>query len=201
MSFQSFSYFAFLPAVAFLYLKVCPRRWQNALLLAASAVFYWFNRPTGDSRPGAWPLVPLAVLAAVLALPAFDLSGVLAQKHAWFAEPSLRTSAPAPAEEELAQLEGCSAVYTLEVCTDRGLAVALGRKGLATNISLLARGDAAALAAGIETVRAALEAGEREPLGAGVAFYTSDETFADAAAAAAGLRKVPFYQGFLLLAA
>ena len=25
MSFQSFSYFAFLPVVAFLYLKVCPR--------------------------------------------------------------------------------------------------------------------------------------------------------------------------------
>ena len=142
-----------------------------------------------------------AVLAAVLALQVFDLFGVLAQKHAWFAEPSLRTSAPAPAEEELAQLEGCSAVYTLEVCTDRGLAVALGRKGLATNISLLARGDDAALAAGIETVRAALETGEKEPLGAGVAFYTSDETFADAAAAAAGLRKAPFYQGFLLLAA
>ena len=65
MSFQSFSYFAFLPVVAFLYLKVCPKGWQNGLLLAASAVFYWFNRPTGADWPGPWPLVPLAVLAAV----------------------------------------------------------------------------------------------------------------------------------------
>ena len=65
MSFQSFSYFAFLPVVAFLYLKVCPARFQSGLLLAASAVFYWANRPAGDAWPGAWPLVPLAVLAAV----------------------------------------------------------------------------------------------------------------------------------------
>ena len=60
MSFQSFSYFAFLPVVAFLYLKVCPKGWQNGLLLAASAVFYWFNRPTGADWPGAWPLAALA---------------------------------------------------------------------------------------------------------------------------------------------
>ena len=65
MSFQSFSYFAFLPAAAFLYLKVCPARFQNGLLLAASALFYWANRPTGADWPAAWPLVPLAVLAAV----------------------------------------------------------------------------------------------------------------------------------------
>ena len=65
MSFQSFSYFAFLPVAAFLYLKVCPARFQNGLLLAASVLFYWANRPTGADWPAAWPLVPLAVLAAV----------------------------------------------------------------------------------------------------------------------------------------
>ena len=65
MSFQSFSYFAFLPVVAFLYLKVCPGRLQSGLLLAASVLFYWLNRPDGADWPGAWPLVPLAVLAAV----------------------------------------------------------------------------------------------------------------------------------------
>lgn len=80
------------------------------------------------------------------------------------------------------------------------LAVALGRAGLATNISLLARGDDSALSAGIETVRAALEAGESAPLGEGVAFYTTDEAFADAASAASDLRKTPFYQGWALLA-
>ena len=141
-----------------------------------------------------------AALAAVLALQVFDLSGALAQKREWFAEPALRTAAPAPTEEELTLLEDCDTFYTLEVCTDRGLAVALGRAGLATNISLLARGDDSALAAGIETVRAALEAGESEPLGEGVAFYTTDEAFADAVSAASGLRKTPFYQGWALLA-
>lgn len=48
-----------------LHLKVCPARFQNGLLLAASVLFYWANRPTGADWPAAWPLVPLAVLAAV----------------------------------------------------------------------------------------------------------------------------------------
>ena len=62
MSFQSFSYFAFLPLAAFLYLKLAPRRWQNAVLLGASILFYWWNRPTGDAFGGFWPLVPMALL-------------------------------------------------------------------------------------------------------------------------------------------
>lgn len=139
------------------------------------------------------------VLAAVLTLQVFDLSGALMQKHAWFADASLRTSAPAPTEEEVAMLEGCNAFYTLEVASDRGLAVALGRAGLATNISLLARGDDSALTTAIANVRDALASGESEPMGEGVAFYTMDEAFADAASAASGLRKELFYQGWVLL--
>ena len=65
MSFQSFSYFVFLPAAAFLYLKACPKKAQTPFLLAASLFFYWLNRPSGADWPGAWPLVPPAVLAAV----------------------------------------------------------------------------------------------------------------------------------------
>ena len=80
MSFQSFSYFAFLPVVAFLYLKVCPARFQSGLLLAASAVFYWATRPAGDAWPGAWPLVPLAVLAAVFSQLGDTLITLAAQK-------------------------------------------------------------------------------------------------------------------------
>lgn len=64
MSLQNFSYFAFLPLVALIYLKLCPPKWQNAVLLAASAVFYWANRPTGESWGGVWPFVPLALLLA-----------------------------------------------------------------------------------------------------------------------------------------
>ena len=63
MSFQNLSYFAFLPAVAVLYLKA-PKRAQNPLLLAASLVFYWLNRPTGEDFAGLWQALPMAVLLA-----------------------------------------------------------------------------------------------------------------------------------------
>lgn len=62
MSFQNLSYFAFLPLTALLYLKLTPRRWQNGVLLAASLVFYWLNRPVGDSWAGLWPFLPMALL-------------------------------------------------------------------------------------------------------------------------------------------
>lgn len=63
MSFQSFSYFAFLPLVAFAYLKLAPKRFQTALLLAASIFFYWLNRPSGQAYAGLWQALPLALLA------------------------------------------------------------------------------------------------------------------------------------------
>ena len=62
MSFQSFSYFFFLPLAAFLYLKLSPRRFQNVVLLGASLVFYWLNRPSGDLFGGLWQVLPLALL-------------------------------------------------------------------------------------------------------------------------------------------
>ncbi len=64
MSFQNLSYLAFVPLVAFVYLTLLPRRWQNHFLLAASLVFYWCNRPTGDSFPGLWQVLPIALLGA-----------------------------------------------------------------------------------------------------------------------------------------
>ena len=64
MSFQNLAYFAFLPAVAVLYLNVLPKKLQNAFLLAASLFFYWLNRPTGANFGGLWQLLPLALLLA-----------------------------------------------------------------------------------------------------------------------------------------
>lgn len=64
MSFQNLSYLAFAPLVAFVYLTLLPRRWQNHFLLAASLVFYWCNRPTGDGFPGLWQALPIALLGA-----------------------------------------------------------------------------------------------------------------------------------------
>ena len=64
MSFQNLSYLAFAPLVAFVYLKLMPRRWQNHFLLAASLVFYWCNRPTGSDFSGLWQALPIALLAA-----------------------------------------------------------------------------------------------------------------------------------------
>ncbi len=65
MSFQNLSYFAFLPITALVYLKLMPQRWQNPFLLAASLVFYWLNRPTGDAFGGLWQVLPIALLLAV----------------------------------------------------------------------------------------------------------------------------------------
>ncbi len=62
MSFQSLSYFAFLPLAAFVYLKLSPKGWQNGVLLAASLLFYWWNRPSGSAFSGIWPFVPAALL-------------------------------------------------------------------------------------------------------------------------------------------
>ena len=59
MSLQSFGYFLFLPVVAFLYLHL-PRRAQTPLLLAASILFYWMNRPATAGPVLMW--LPLAVL-------------------------------------------------------------------------------------------------------------------------------------------
>ena len=64
MSFQNLSYLAFAPLVAFVYLTLLPRRWQNHFLLAASLVFYWCNRPTGDGFAGLWQVLPIALLVA-----------------------------------------------------------------------------------------------------------------------------------------
>ena len=64
VSFQSFSYFAFLPLVAFAYLKLAPKRFQTGLLLAASLLFYWFNRPSAAQYGGLWQALPLALLCA-----------------------------------------------------------------------------------------------------------------------------------------
>ena len=62
MSFQSLSYFAFLPLVALLYLKLVPKKWQSGVLFAASLVFYWWNRPSSDAFGGFWPVLPIALL-------------------------------------------------------------------------------------------------------------------------------------------
>lgn len=62
MSFQSLSYFVFLPIVAVLYLKVIPARLQTGFLLAFSLLFYWFNRPASAEFSGAWQALPLCLL-------------------------------------------------------------------------------------------------------------------------------------------
>lgn len=62
MSFQNLSYLAFLPLVAFLFLKIIPKRFQPHFLLASSLVFYWLGRPTGDAFGGWWQALPIALL-------------------------------------------------------------------------------------------------------------------------------------------
>lgn len=64
VSFQSFSYFAFLPLTALFYLKLLPARFRSGFLLAASLVFYWLGRPTGEAFFGLWQALPLLLLAA-----------------------------------------------------------------------------------------------------------------------------------------
>lgn len=64
MTFTSVGFAVFLACVAFLY-YVLPARWQNSLLLAASAVFYAFGLP----GTGAWwqRLLPIGILAGTTA--------------------------------------------------------------------------------------------------------------------------------------
>lgn len=64
MSFQSLSYFAFLPLVALFYLKIIPPRLRSGFLLAASLFFYWLNRPKQAEFSGLWQALPLVVLLA-----------------------------------------------------------------------------------------------------------------------------------------
>lgn len=136
-------------------------------------------------------------LCAVLAVQLFDLSGALGQKKAWFAAVAVSPPASVLSEEETTLLNGCSVFYSLEENADRPLAVAVARQGLATNLRLLARGDAGQLTRQIETQIGTLLAGHKPARG--LVFYTVDEALADGIAAAVpGGQKNAFYQGWLL---
>ena len=136
-------------------------------------------------------------LAGVLAVQLFDLSGALLQKRAWFEQMAQTPAAPALTQEETDLLAGRTVFFSLEENADRPLAVAAARAGLATNLSLLARGDGAALAEHIRQTRQTLLEGEAPQ--AGLVYYTQQEALADEVCTAQPTaQKIPFYQGWLL---
>lgn len=126
-------------------------------------------------RAGAKAL-PLA-LGALLLVQGFDLSGVLAEKHAYFANPVIPQSYADPENWDRIAQEG-RVLYQLELNEDRTTALRAAEAGMASNFFLLARGSSAQLEGQMAEARDALLAG-RLPWRIDTAFITSDAALAN----------------------
>lgn len=103
-------------------------------------------------REGAGQAAAALTLALLLAIQGFDLSGVLAEKHAAFAAPVVPESYAAP-EGWLRIARKGEALYQLELNEDRPTALRAALAGMKSNFFLLARGSQSALLANMAVTR------------------------------------------------